>query len=183
VTKGIGPEFANVGFAHSKIFLPTHFGDYYDEDDPCCKLSLLSLPVKWAGLAIPNPTSSAESNYDARILLCTHILAAFVVSTDGILGKEGNILLKKLSVLLAEKWKKPYSKVCGYGNAQISIAIARATHLCLRGSHILKRLSAFSDTSDPLTTHFELARRPQTISRIRSPSSLFALTSTESMKL
>jgi hypothetical protein len=41
----------------------------------------------------------------------------FVVSTDGLLGKEAKTLLKKLSGLLAKKWEKPYSEVCGYVNA------------------------------------------------------------------
>ena len=60
----------------------------------------------------------------------------FVVSTDGLIGKEAKTLLKKLSSLLADKWEKPYSVVCGYVNAQLSIAIVRATHHCLRGSRI-----------------------------------------------
>ena len=60
----------------------------------------------------------------------------FVVSTDGLLGKEAKTLLKKLSGLLAEKWEKPYSEVCGYVKARMSIAVVRATHLCLRGSRI-----------------------------------------------
>jgi hypothetical protein len=51
----------------------------------------------------------------------------FVVSTDGLLGREAKILLKKLSALLAAKWEKPYSQVCGYVNARMSIAIVRAT--------------------------------------------------------
>jgi hypothetical protein len=33
--------------------------------------------VKWAVLAIPDPTSSADLNYNASILLCLHLLAAF----------------------------------------------------------------------------------------------------------
>jgi hypothetical protein len=37
----------------------------------------------------------------------------FVVSTDGLLGKEAKTLLKRLSALLSEKWEKPYSEVCG----------------------------------------------------------------------
>ncbi len=42
----------------------------------------------------------------------------FVVSTDGLLGKEAKILLRKLSAMLAEKWEKPYySEVYGYVNA------------------------------------------------------------------
>ncbi len=60
----------------------------------------------------------------------------FVASTDGLLGKESRTLLKKLSALLAEKWEKPYSEICGYVNARMSIAMVRATHLCLRGSRI-----------------------------------------------
>jgi hypothetical protein len=60
----------------------------------------------------------------------------FVVSTDGLIGKEAKTFLKKLSSLLADKWEKPYSVVCGFVNAQVSIAIVRATHLCLRGSRI-----------------------------------------------
>jgi predicted transcriptional regulator len=60
----------------------------------------------------------------------------FVVSTDGLIGKEAKTLLKMLSTLLAEKWGKSYSEVCGYVNARMSIAIVRATHLCLRGSRV-----------------------------------------------
>jgi hypothetical protein len=60
----------------------------------------------------------------------------FVVSTDGLLGKEVKMLLKKLSARLAEKWEKYCSEVCGHVNARMSIAIVRATHLCLRGSRI-----------------------------------------------
>jgi hypothetical protein len=60
----------------------------------------------------------------------------FVVSTESLLGREAKILLKKLSALLAVNWEKPYSQVCGYVNALMSIAIVRATHLCLRGSRI-----------------------------------------------
>jgi hypothetical protein len=62
----------------------------------------------------------------------------FVLSTDGQLGMEAKVLTKRLSALLAAKWDKSYSVVCGFVNARMSIAITitRATHLCLRGSHI-----------------------------------------------
>jgi hypothetical protein len=75
VTEGIGPEFQTVELTLSTTFLPTLFGDNYDEDGPRRKISCL--PVKWSGLAIPDPTSSADSNYNASILLCLHLLAAF----------------------------------------------------------------------------------------------------------
>jgi hypothetical protein len=67
-----------------------------------------------------------------------HCFSPFVVSADGLLGEEAKILLRKLSAVLAEKWEKPHSEVCGcVKNARMrSIAIVRATHLCIRGSRI-----------------------------------------------
>jgi hypothetical protein len=49
------------------------------------------------------------------------------VSQRKLLGEEAKILLKKLSAMLAEKWEKPHSEVCGYVDARMSIAIVRAT--------------------------------------------------------
>jgi hypothetical protein len=61
--------------ALSRTFLPTLFGDDCNDDDPPRNISCL--PVKWAGLAVPNPTVAADANYEASTLLCSHILAAF----------------------------------------------------------------------------------------------------------
>ena len=72
---GIGSEFIGIEDALSHFFLPSLFGDNYDDDDP--RRDLSCLPVKWAGMAIPDPTSSAESNYEASTLLCSHIVSAF----------------------------------------------------------------------------------------------------------
>ena len=63
----------------------------------------------------------------------------FVVSSDGLLGREAKSLIKQLSVLLTEKWNKPYSVVCGIIRSRISIAIVRASHQCIRGSRIPAR--------------------------------------------
>ena len=60
----------------------------------------------------------------------------FVVSTDGMLGREANNLIRRIALKLAEKWSFPYSQVCGMVRARVSIAIARATHLCIRGSRV-----------------------------------------------
>ena len=60
----------------------------------------------------------------------------FLCSTDGLLRREASTFAKRLSAKLATKWQKTYSQVCGYVNARLSIAIVRATHLCLRGSRI-----------------------------------------------
>jgi hypothetical protein len=78
----------------------------------------------------------------------------FPVSKLVSLGREATIFPQKLSALLAAKWEKPYSHVCGYVNARISIAIVRATHLCLRGysprripTSKMSRLPQWEDTS------------------------------------
>ena len=60
----------------------------------------------------------------------------FVVSTDGMLEKEAKALLKTLSMMLAEKWQKPYSVVAGIVRSKIGIAIVRATNQCLRSPRI-----------------------------------------------
>jgi hypothetical protein len=55
----------------------------------------------------------------------------------GLLGREAKIFAKqRLAAKLAKnKWVKSYSQqVCGYVTARLSIAIVRATHLCMGGS-------------------------------------------------
>jgi hypothetical protein len=60
----------------------------------------------------------------------------FVVSVDGLLGREAATFSKRLAAKLASKRQRTYSEVCGYVNARLSITIIRATHLCLRGSRV-----------------------------------------------
>ena len=60
----------------------------------------------------------------------------FVVSVDGLIAREAKATLQRLASLISEKWRRPYSVVCGYVQARISIAIARATNRCLRGARI-----------------------------------------------
>jgi hypothetical protein len=61
---------------------------------------------------------------------------SFVLSVDGLLGREGKTFAKRLAVKLAGTWQKPYLQVRGYVKARLSTAAVRATHLCLRGSRI-----------------------------------------------
>ena len=53
----------------------------------------------------------------------------FVVSVDGLLGREAVTVLQKLSSRIAEKVHKSYSEVCGCVHAHMSITIVQATHL------------------------------------------------------
>jgi hypothetical protein len=60
----------------------------------------------------------------------------FVVSTDGLIGREAKNLFKQISLRLTAKWEQPYSVVRGFVNARINLAILRATNLCIRGSRV-----------------------------------------------
>jgi hypothetical protein len=58
----------------------------------------------------------------------------FIVSVDGLTGKEAKSVLKVLAARSATKAGKIYPYIMGYMRARLSIAIVRATHVCLRGS-------------------------------------------------
>ncbi len=90
------------------------------------------------------------------------------VSKDGfLLGKEAKILLKKLSALLAAKWEKPHSEVCGMCQCSHEHRHCKSyPSLRLRGSRIPtskmsnrllqwedKEASVSSDISVPLAPH------------------------------
>jgi hypothetical protein len=77
--KDIGGSFIGLEEALSKAFLPSLFDDAFDDNDPRRKLP--TFPVKFAGLAIPNPVISSNPNYKASTLICSHIIAAICGET------------------------------------------------------------------------------------------------------
>ena len=60
----------------------------------------------------------------------------FVALVDGLLGVEATATLKRIASRLATKWRLPYPKTCGYIKSRVAITLVRATHCCLRGSHV-----------------------------------------------
>ena len=76
------------------------------------------------------------NNVDTLLLVLSLVMA---------LSEKKTSPLKRLSALLAETWEKPYSELCGYVSVRMSIAIVRATHMCLRGSRI--RTSHYEQSS------------------------------------
>ncbi len=54
-------------------FIPALFGNGLVTDVP---RQLACLTVKKVGLVIPVPTASAESNWTASMLICSHLIAA-----------------------------------------------------------------------------------------------------------
>jgi hypothetical protein len=75
VVEGIDKDFSEIEKAINDLFLPSLFADQLDESNPCCNLS--KLPVKFSGLALPNPVTSFEASFEASTLVCSQLLAAF----------------------------------------------------------------------------------------------------------
>jgi hypothetical protein len=57
-----------------------------------------------------------------------------VFSVDGMRGGEAQAASKRLASRLSTKWNRTYSEVCGFVRSRLSVALARSTSLCLRGS-------------------------------------------------
>jgi hypothetical protein len=57
-----------------------------------------------------------------------------VFSVDGLRGGETQAASKRLASLLASKWHRTYSEVCGFVRSRLSVALARSTSQCLRGT-------------------------------------------------
>jgi hypothetical protein len=64
-----------------------------------------------------------EKKYLEPCLQARRHFTPFVVSADGLKGREATAFLKRIAAILSEKWQRLYSEVCGYVNARISIAI------------------------------------------------------------
>ena len=60
----------------------------------------------------------------------------FVMSVDGLLGKEGDFFIRRLAGRLSTKWQRPYSMVKGFVTTRISVAAIRGASLCVRGSRV-----------------------------------------------
>ena len=55
----------------------------------------------------------------------------FIVTTDGVIQREGQHFLKRLASRLTSKWSKKYSTTMSFVRTQLSLAILRATGHCL----------------------------------------------------
>ena len=60
----------------------------------------------------------------------------FVVSCEGMLGKEASTFLNRLGKSLSDKWKRPYSTTISFVRTRFAIALVRAKNKCFRGSRI-----------------------------------------------
>ena len=60
----------------------------------------------------------------------------FILSFDGMIGKEAQVLLNQSSGLMTEKLEEPISHMRGWVNGKIVIAVTRSHSRTLCGSHL-----------------------------------------------
>ena len=57
----------------------------------------------------------------------------FVVSVDGVLGRQAFNAAKRLATALSKKWDRPYSETMNFVRVRLAVAMVRAVHFCIRG--------------------------------------------------
>ena len=106
----------------------------YDLNQPSYQIRKPSAILKWA--------ETAKKNYLNACLDQRRHVCPFVVSCEGMIGREANIFMKRLSMRLVKKWKQPYSQTVSFVRIRFPIALVRAKNRYIRGSRVLtKRIS------------------------------------------
>jgi hypothetical protein len=75
-----------------------------------------------------------KAKHNALCLAQRRHFTPLVFSVDGLNGAEAKAATQRLASLLAAKWKRTYSDVCGYIRSRLAVALVRSTTRCLRAS-------------------------------------------------
>ena len=73
VTPGVGDAFGPVEVALKEIFVPAL---YQGLQERVPERGIPQLPIKQAGLALPNPTQTAPENWTVSCVITGHLVAA-----------------------------------------------------------------------------------------------------------
>ena len=71
--------------------------------------------------------------YNDACLARRRSFTPLVFSVDGLRGQECEAASKRLASLLAAKWSRTYSEVCGFVRSRLALSLARSASRCLRG--------------------------------------------------
>ena len=74
-----------------------------------------------------------KGKYLGRCLKMRRHFTPLVYSCDGVPGTETAAAEKQLARLLAEKWTRDYSEMCGYVRTRMALAVVRSNTMMLRG--------------------------------------------------
>jgi len=87
-----------------------------------------------AARVLLNQEKAKKGKYLQACLAQRRHFTPLVFSVDGMMAKEATAATRRVAALLAAKWKRTYSQVCGFVRSRQSIALARAASLLLRGA-------------------------------------------------
>ena len=85
--------------------------------------------------------AAAKEKKDKYLEACLERRRSFaplVYSVDGMAAKEARAFEKRIASLLATKWDRRYSELCGIVRARMSLAVVRNNTLLLRGTRMGK---------------------------------------------
>ena len=74
-----------------------------------------------------------KTKYEAKCAERRCDFSPLCFTADGCAGPETEAATKQLAALLAKKWDRTYSDVCGFVKARLSIALVRTASMCIRG--------------------------------------------------
>ena len=119
---------------------------FWDRSSDCI-IDVRICDVHQSSYLIRNPVNilkstetSKKSKYLKNCLDQRRHFTPFVVSCEGLLGKEADVFFKRLSMKLAEKWHRPYSQTVSFVKTRFAISLVRAKNRCIRGSRICHRV-------------------------------------------
>jgi hypothetical protein len=79
--------------------------------------------------------------YKERILQVEHAdFTPLVFASTGGMGRQAQVVIKRIALLIAEKRNQSYSMVAGWLRCRLSFALLRTSLLCLRGSRPRSRM-------------------------------------------
>ena len=87
-----------------------------------------------------------KTKYQAACALQRRTFVPCIASTDGLIGEEFEAVLSTLASALSKKWGRPYPPIKAFVKNRVSLALARGSSLCLRGSRVPSSRIAFRNS-------------------------------------
>ena len=139
VCKDVGAFFAPIERAISEDFIPALFGT---SDEVSSLRNLHCLPIKSAGMALPNPHRSADANYQNSILMNSHLLSS-LRGNDSFRSATHLSVTKEVRAELKIRRSKDNESVLGHLTKPMTPAMRRTI---MRGTETGQWLSSLPTT-------------------------------------
>ena len=116
---------------------------FWSRDTDCivdvriCDVNQKSYLSKKPSTILKNAEAEKKRKYLNPCLEQRRHFTPFVVSCEGMMGREADSFIRCLSKRLSKKWFRPYSKIVNFVRTRFAISLVRAKNRCLRGSRIM----------------------------------------------